>query len=209
MHDPKFRKLVVFTDSRQDVAKLSAGIELDHYRDVVRQSMVRSFTRLAGDVHAFLKSVDDPRKFKSLSHEEQVAYRRFTENNKDLCNKIRALQQFDDSPENLRADKELRVWADGPYRLSQIDSSIKAELLALGCNPAGPWPSLASDGGQHVTGMTFTTGMASRPTRKMILSYSTLRGNFATDLTRSASTNASSRCLPTQGNRSNHSALDG
>lgn len=30
------RKLVVFTDSRQDAAKLSAGMELDHFRDMVR-----------------------------------------------------------------------------------------------------------------------------------------------------------------------------
>jgi len=30
------RKLVVFTDSRQDAAKLSAGMEMDHFRDMVR-----------------------------------------------------------------------------------------------------------------------------------------------------------------------------
>ena len=50
MPDLKTRKLVVFTDSRQDAAKLSAGIELDHYRDLVRQSMVTSFSRLGDDV---------------------------------------------------------------------------------------------------------------------------------------------------------------
>lgn len=32
----KSRKLVVFSDSRQDAAKLSAGMELDHFRDMVR-----------------------------------------------------------------------------------------------------------------------------------------------------------------------------
>ena len=30
------RKLVIFSDSRQDAAKLSAGMELDHFRDMVR-----------------------------------------------------------------------------------------------------------------------------------------------------------------------------
>lgn len=33
------RKLVVFTDSRQDAAKLSGGIEIDHFRDIVRMAL--------------------------------------------------------------------------------------------------------------------------------------------------------------------------
>ena len=35
MPDAARRKLVIFSDSRQDAAKLAAGIELDHYRDLV------------------------------------------------------------------------------------------------------------------------------------------------------------------------------
>ena len=107
MPELRTRKLVVFTDSRQDAAKLSAGIELDHYRDLVRQSMVKSFSRLGGDVRAFLKSVDHELKFKSLSPEEQVACRRFKADNPDLSNKIMALQHGDDSPENVRDDVEV------------------------------------------------------------------------------------------------------
>jgi formate dehydrogenase maturation protein FdhE len=34
--DPSERKLIVFTDSRQDAAKLSAGMALRHYQDLVR-----------------------------------------------------------------------------------------------------------------------------------------------------------------------------
>lgn len=34
------RKLVLFTDSRQDAAKLAAGVENDHYRDLVRIAML-------------------------------------------------------------------------------------------------------------------------------------------------------------------------
>jgi DEAD/DEAH box helicase domain-containing protein len=143
MPDSKSRKLVVFTDSRQDAAKLSAGIELDHYRDLVRQSMVRSFSRLGGDVRAFLKSVDHQSKFKSLSPEEQVACRRFTAENPDSCNKIRALHHGDDSPENFRVNAEVRAGVDGPYRLSRVQSAVIGDILELGCNPAGPRPSHA------------------------------------------------------------------
>lgn len=52
---PKFlaakpaRKLVIFSDSRQDAAKLSAGMELDHYRDMVRVCLM-------GAHHTFAKS---------------------------------------------------------------------------------------------------------------------------------------------------------
>ena len=33
------RKLVVFSDSRQDAAKLSAGMRFSHYRDALRQAI--------------------------------------------------------------------------------------------------------------------------------------------------------------------------
>ena len=54
-----------------------------------------------------------------------------------------ALRQGDDSPENVRVDAEVRAGVDGPYRLSQVQSAVVGDLLALGCNPAGPRPSHA------------------------------------------------------------------
>jgi len=149
MPDPKMRKLVVFTDSRQDAAKLSAGVELDHYRDLVRQSMVGTFSRLGGDVRAFLKSVDDPRKMGALNPDEKEARKRFMDANPTAARAARDLKEGDDSPENLRADAALRAGVDGPYRLSQVQSAVVGDLLGLGCNPAGPWPKLAKREGVH------------------------------------------------------------
>ncbi|MHB1559603.1 MAG: DEAD/DEAH box helicase [Isosphaeraceae bacterium] len=143
MHDPASRKLVVFTDSRQDAAKLAAGVELDHYRDLVRQSMVGNFARLGGDVRAFLKSVDDPRKLAALTPEEKEARRRFLAANSAAAQAIRDLQDGDNSPENVRLDAQLRAAVDGPYRLSQVQATLIDDLLRLGCNPAGPRPSHA------------------------------------------------------------------
>ena len=37
--DSSERKLVVFSDSRQDAAKLSAGMRFSHYRDALRQAL--------------------------------------------------------------------------------------------------------------------------------------------------------------------------
>ncbi len=49
------RKLVIFSDSRQDAAKLAAGMELDHFRDVVRLALLQAFRRYWGDLEAFLR----------------------------------------------------------------------------------------------------------------------------------------------------------
>lgn len=51
------RKLVIFSDSRQDAAKLAAGMELDHYRDMVRLALVQAFRHYWDDFAAFLRAM--------------------------------------------------------------------------------------------------------------------------------------------------------
>ncbi|RUS92548.1 hypothetical protein DSM106972_098810 [Dulcicalothrix desertica PCC 7102] len=49
------RKLVIFSDSRQDAAKLAAGMERDHYRDMVRRLLIESFQGYWSELVAFLR----------------------------------------------------------------------------------------------------------------------------------------------------------
>lgn len=49
------RKLVIFSDSRQDAAKLAAGMERDHYRDMARMLLIQSFQDYWNDMVAFLR----------------------------------------------------------------------------------------------------------------------------------------------------------
>lgn len=49
-------KVVLFSDSRQAAAKLSAGIELDHYRDALRWIILRALNSDTKDVD-FLKRI--------------------------------------------------------------------------------------------------------------------------------------------------------
>ena len=51
------RKLVVFSDSRQDAAKLSAGMRFSHYRDELRQAMTEAIDVQGAGVQAFASQV--------------------------------------------------------------------------------------------------------------------------------------------------------
>ncbi|UPT76690.1 DEAD/DEAH box helicase [Sulfurovum sp. XGS-02] len=48
------KKLVLFSDSRQDAARLSAGMSLDHYRDMVRIAIIKSHR---GYLNIFLHTI--------------------------------------------------------------------------------------------------------------------------------------------------------
>ena len=52
----KNTKVVLFSDSRQSAAKLSAGIELDHFRDVLRWAILHALNG-NNDVTTFLKQM--------------------------------------------------------------------------------------------------------------------------------------------------------
>ena len=139
----KTRKLVVFTDSRQDAAKLAAGIELDHYRDLVRQALIDGFGWVGADVQAFLKFIDQG--YKALSPEEDAARKRYRDANASRAGALRDLKDGEDTLENRRIDTEIRRGAAGPYRLTAAQSLVWKSLLKLGCNPAGPRPSHTQD----------------------------------------------------------------
>jgi hypothetical protein len=55
----KTRKLVIFADSRQDAAKLAAGMERDHFRDMVRVALVSAHEQFLRSFLAFLKVSTD------------------------------------------------------------------------------------------------------------------------------------------------------
>jgi len=53
------RKLVIFSDSRQDAAKLAAGMERDHFRDMIRVALVDAHQQYLASFLAFLKVTTD------------------------------------------------------------------------------------------------------------------------------------------------------
>ncbi|MHA7286575.1 DEAD/DEAH box helicase [Arthrobacter sp. MDT3-44] len=135
--EPENRKTIVFTDSRQDAAKLSSGISLRHYQDLLRLLL-----------HAELAASDRITADVGLAREHVVDRRRTPESG----DAIKRLQAKD-----LRAYTDLRdVWegdSDMPEgeairRLAQSPSlpvlteRVSQRLVEMGINPGGPSASL-------------------------------------------------------------------
>ena len=105
------RKLVVFSDSRQDAAKLSAGMENDHYRDMLRIALMQAFRAYDGDMVAFLHNRirGDADKLEVLRAE-----------NAELAQRVEALSAADaDASKRFAAQiepgarNEATLWLDG------------------------------------------------------------------------------------------------
>ena len=156
MSDKSSRKLVIFSDSRQDAAKLAAGMERDHYRDLVRMALMKSFNEYWDDLVGFL------RYHSSLS---QIPPN-LSLLNQELCEKVSEPSQPDDLQRRnqfaARNDGQLVMeanawWMDappfnqkqrdvwiavlgnypGPVPLRNLRGTIADLLLGLGVNIGG------------------------------------------------------------------------
>jgi DEAD/DEAH box helicase domain-containing protein len=145
------RKLVLFSDSRQDAAKLAAGLEMDHHRDTVRSVMVKAFKNYHNDFLAYLLSLirRNPillNQVKDINPKLSRVLETSFDGNETLSRKRFIVAQ----PDLYKAGSE---WADGyetdlswievlrnyPSRvpLSDLRNQTFATLIELGMNPAG------------------------------------------------------------------------
>lgn len=141
------RKLVAFTDSRQDAAKLSAGVEKRHYEDTVRQllaSAARDSSRAAEDLEAFEAFIGGDR-----TPENRQRYTRFLSDHGVDAEAIRAVADEYATPDQADRAAKLRAQVtSGATRLTALRDEAERRLLALGMNPAGPDLS-KQEGWQH------------------------------------------------------------
>lgn len=138
--------LVLFSDSRQAAAKLSAGIELDHYRDVLRQIILDTLEsedeniQLLRKVRAKQQLTENDKKVIRLWINERGEYAKFYSiiRDEDLY-----------SPN----DKEIIELNDflkkSTPRLQNIEYKVLLETASYGINPSGPKPSLNIWGETH------------------------------------------------------------
>lgn len=137
------RKLVVFSDSRQDAAKLSAGMRFSHYRDAARQALVDSVSQQGAGPQAFAaQSQGQP-----LSSQAAAAAAAFAST--QPVDATAVAMSFNPTTAPLpcptypgltnqqAAQQILQRAAAGPFRLTQIVADVAARMLAVGMNPAG------------------------------------------------------------------------
>lgn len=131
-----FRKLVLFSDSRQDAAKLSAGLEKSHFTDIIRQVVVQATSKLKVNPHLFLRYARD----EDLASDEEVQAREYEQLFPTDAGILRRSIRRKATDEDIAAAQSLLSNTQRPISLSILRGEVERRLLALGVNPAGPDP---------------------------------------------------------------------
>lgn len=139
-------KVVLFSDSRQSAAKLSAGIELDHYRDVLRWAILKSLKENES-TSSFLKSMYA--KLQSdVTEQDKIKLGELC--NDDIYKGIASsiLCRWFGVPLTDEANNQINQFltSTDAQKLDSIENKVFASLLKLGINPAGPKPSVSKIG---------------------------------------------------------------
>ncbi len=158
------RKLVVFSDSRQDAAKLSAGLEENHYRDLLRQ-LAAGISLSSGreiELYARLEGGEE------LVAEERELAERYEDDFPEEARAIRRWVAGNATPEQESVAQAARARAGAPVPLAAVRNGAQEALLRMGTNPAGPSPEVQffedADGRKRWTQLYEL--QAARPRRK-------------------------------------------
>ncbi len=137
------RKLVVFSDSRQDAAKLSAGMRFSHYRDALRQAITQAIAVQGAGAQAFAAQLAG----QVLPPEQQALATTFASTHTaesaillGAANPVTAQQACPNYPGltyQQAAQRILTRAVQGPFHVAQLAADASAQLLARGMNPGG------------------------------------------------------------------------
>lgn len=138
---PDQRRLIVFSDSRQDAAKLAGGIGIRHYQDLVRALFVEQLST-SGPVPE--ETIELVRRYvveRDRSEEAKAARELVLARDANAYSALR--NAWDEEPPVQEAVDAALVPFRTPMRLPVVQARIASELVKLGMNPGGPYPSIA------------------------------------------------------------------
>ena len=128
------RRLVVFSDSRQDAARIGPDLARNHFQDILRAELVAALDERADLPMAERAVAGD------TSEEAVAAYGQ-------LRQQMPALADALARPQHLRTDADKALIHAGQWELEaptveQLSDRVELGLATLGLNPGGPGPSL-------------------------------------------------------------------
>lgn len=133
------KHIILFTDSRQDAAKLSAGIEMDHYRDTLRQYTYQALNDSSKMIKLYFE-INNGKDANTLDNNEKRLLKEFINN--DGYSHIRNL--INNARLDLLSDKDAEEFnfisqnIDNPViNFDNLLSIIFNKMLQNGINPGG------------------------------------------------------------------------
>lgn len=139
------RRLVVFSDSRQDAARISAGLEKSHYQDIVRQLVVGALAQTPGpDITAAIEYAAE----RDKSGAAEAAFNELLAHYPNLRLPVMRAAMGAATAEDRQLFKTVQTAAaDTGQTLVQVANRVEPGLLDLGQHPGGPKRSLQKAGG--------------------------------------------------------------
>jgi DEAD/DEAH box helicase domain-containing protein len=141
--DGKPEKMIAFTDSRDDAADLAAGLELHHFRDLIRQ-LIQSEIRPGGiPSSAMLVEMAQASRSRALTAEEATARDAAEQTVPGSWNAARlVVAQMEDQAERDKLS-ELETASSAVGRSwAALVSAVRDRMASSGINPAGTAPSV-------------------------------------------------------------------
>lgn len=134
------RHIVVFSDSRQDAARISAGVDKSHYQDLVRQFVVGALHLPAGpDIATAIEFAAERNKNPNAEAAFTTLLTHYPELRLPVMRAAAGTATSDDRQLIKRAEQNA---AEAGQTIVQVANRVEPELLALGQHPGGPKRSL-------------------------------------------------------------------
>ena len=134
------RHIVVFSDSRQDAARISAGLDKSHYQDLVRQLVVSTLNLPAGpDIAAAIEYAAE----RDQGPDAEAAFNALLANYPELRLPVMRMAAGTATSDDRQLLKRAETAAaETGQTIIQVANRVEPRLLTLGQHPGGPKRSL-------------------------------------------------------------------
>lgn len=139
--NPPEAKTIVFTDSRDDAASIGAGLEQNHFRDLIRQLLRKEATPGPSPTRVLRAAASG----ESLTESEETSLETYKGEYPTQWLAYRALARGLADEDEQRLIEEFEAADHGAMSWPDLVSRVERKLVELGVNPAGPGPSV-----QHI-----------------------------------------------------------